>query len=107
MQIHYKSILRIYPISGCSTIGPWYMKILNIAVIGASGGIGSALIKTLSKSKPNRVFAFSRSIIDEKLDDVVYEHIDISCEASIERAVRTVQAHFTTNLGCQKSQFIN
>lgn len=62
-------------------------KDLNVAVIGASGGIGSALIKyILSDEKVKTVYAFSRSDIAIENPKLIKGNLDLTNETSIERA---------------------
>jgi NAD(P)-dependent dehydrogenase (short-subunit alcohol dehydrogenase family) len=77
----------------------------NIAIIGASGGIGSAFVRLLSQNKNNTVYAFARSTppsIKNSLTDnsilndsetTIRSHIDYSDEESIRIAAElTVQS---------------
>lgn len=64
------------------------MPNLNIAIIGASGGIGSALVKLLSEEPLNTVHAFSRSEIVNKIPKVHYGSIDFTNEISISEAAQ-------------------
>jgi len=59
----------------------------DVAIIGSSGGIGSAFISLLLKKNVNRIYAFSRdkpSIISSK---VIFNYMDITDEQSIIYAV--------------------
>jgi NAD(P)-dependent dehydrogenase (short-subunit alcohol dehydrogenase family) len=58
----------------------------NIVIIGASGGLGSAFVKIFADDPANKVHAFSRSEIENKLDNVNYGSIDFTDEASIIQA---------------------
>lgn len=58
----------------------------NIVIMGASGGIGSALTEFFAKNSDNSVFAFSRSEIKNQLDNVCYGQIDFANEESIQKA---------------------
>ena len=67
---------------------------LNIAVIGASGGIGSALIKQLTLDAPEaNVFAFSRRQLTEKPDSVKASEIELENETSISGAAGLCRQH--------------
>jgi NAD(P)-dependent dehydrogenase (short-subunit alcohol dehydrogenase family) len=59
------------------------MKGLNIVIIGASGGIGSALTKLFSEDPLNTVYAFSRSKIKHSQNNVHNLFMDIADECSI------------------------
>ncbi len=67
---------------------------LNIAVIGASGGIGAAMVELLSEdslhdgSRITSIHAFSRGPCRAELPNVTYGHIDLEDEASIAAAAR-------------------
>ncbi len=64
---------------------------LQVAVIGASGGIGSAFVENLASCQSvKRVYAFSRNAIAFDHDKVSAGSIDITDEQSIEQAVQTV-----------------
>lgn len=62
------------------------MSNLNIAVIGASGGIGSAFTRLLSDDPSNIVYAFSRSEIKNESPNVRLGTIDFTNEAAISAA---------------------
>lgn len=64
------------------------MPKINIAIIGASGGIGSAFVRLLSQNKNNTVHAFARSTTstDNNSDTPVISHIDYNDEDSIRSA---------------------
>ncbi len=63
----------------------------NIAVIGASGGIGSAFVELLSlDAHVNRVYALSRTPVRSVGEPVEPHAIDITDESSIEKAVSAV-----------------
>ncbi len=65
---------------------------INVAVIGASGGIGQAVVQLLSEnfssagSRISVVHAFSRSSCHTELQNVTYGHIDLEDEASVAAA---------------------
>ena len=61
---------------------------MNIALIGASGGIGSALLNTLSKNSANQLYAFSRSDCASlfQRDNIRTGFIDFADEDSIAKA---------------------
>ena len=58
----------------------------NIAIIGASGGLGSAFIDLFSDNPTNTVYAFARSEIKNPLANVRYGQINFADEASIQQA---------------------
>lgn len=59
----------------------------NIAIVGASGGIGRALVSLLADSgRSGRLYALSRSPIDLHHGGIVRHAIDISDEDSIRQA---------------------
>jgi len=64
---------------------------LNIAVVGASGGLGRAFVK-LCVTQPNvsSIHAFSRSRAQFKSEKVKKHEIDITSEASILEAIASV-----------------
>lgn len=62
---------------------------INVAVIGASGGIGSAFVKALAlQGNVDKIYAFSRSKTNFESARVVSEYIDITDEDSIEAAAK-------------------
>ena len=62
------------------------MAKLNIAIIGGSGGIGSALTELLSKRPTNTVFSFSRSEVISNSANLITARIDYEYEESIAAA---------------------
>lgn len=59
----------------------------QIAVVGASGGIGSAITSSLSEDENvKKIYAFSRSGLKNAPDKVVSEKIDLEDESSIKNA---------------------
>ncbi len=71
--------------------GSSFLQNLNVAVIGASGGIGEALVKALSKSPSvERVFALSRSVTHLDSPKTTPILIDLEKETSITQAARTL-----------------
>lgn len=58
----------------------------NIAVIGASGGIGSAFVNFFAEDSTNTVYAFARSDIKSHLGNVRVGRVDFTEEASIQQA---------------------
>ena len=58
----------------------------TIAVIGASGGLGSAFVKLFAEDSSNTVYAFSRSEVRDKLTNVHYGRIDFADEESLKEA---------------------
>lgn len=60
---------------------------INVAVIGASGGIGSAFVDVLvSKDNVNKIYALSRSETDFDSAKIISGNIDITSEDSIKAA---------------------
>jgi NAD(P)-dependent dehydrogenase (short-subunit alcohol dehydrogenase family) len=77
------------------------MSTTNIAIIGASGGIGNAFVHLLSQNEDNTIYAFARStsatannLSSDDLTKPPITHIDYSDEESIRTA-----AEFTTQTG--------
>lgn len=68
------------------------MKSLNIAIIGASGGIGSAFVHALAQEKSNVIYAFSRSKAKFDYDNVNWSPIDICQESSVKDASHIVSS---------------
>lgn len=65
----------------------------NVAVIGASGGIGGAFVDALSADDGvKNVYAFSRSAVEIKAGNMHSHHIDLCDEPSIEAAADTASA---------------
>ena len=63
----------------------------HIAIIGASGGLGSAFVKMFSNESSNKVYAFSRSTITNQptntnVTNIYKSRIDFADEASIKEA---------------------
>ena len=58
----------------------------TIAIIGASGGIGSAFVRLFAENSSNTVYAFSRSKINNELENVHCSHIDFADEESLKQA---------------------
>ena len=59
----------------------------NIAIFGASGSIGNAMIHTLHKNKKFcEIHAFSENFVKNKILNVNYHTIDYGEESSIEEA---------------------
>ena len=64
---------------------------LNVVVFGASGGIGTSIIQLFADCEDvKKITAFSRSVPQAVLDDVIYERFDLLDEDSIERAADIV-----------------
>lgn len=64
---------------------------VNVAVIGASGGIGRALLELLARDeRVGNVHGFARSALDLDHPRVTVSHIDIESEAAIVEAANTV-----------------
>ncbi len=74
------------------------MPNLNIAIIGASGGIGSALVKLLSNEPNHIIHAFSRSYIKNDSKNVHVGKIDFNDESSISAAAERATQHFPLDL---------
>ncbi len=64
------------------------MEKLNVAIIGASGGIGSAFVRHFAGNTSANVLAFSRSGTDFDLPNVQSHTMDFHDESSIERAAK-------------------
>ena len=59
----------------------------NCVIIGASGGIGQALVNQVAQKWPRQsVYAFSRTPCPFNHDNVQHDYIDIECEQSIVEA---------------------
>lgn len=65
----------------------------NIAIIGASGGIGHAFVELLSKDPTNTVYTFSRSHkkTSTSRSNIVSAAIDYNDEASITKAAKSTE----------------
>lgn len=74
------------------------MPNLHIAIIGASGGIGSAFVSLFSEDASNAVHAFSRTEIVNKLPKVHYGHINLADEKSISAAAEKASQHAPLDL---------
>jgi len=61
----------------------------NIAIIGASGGIGCALVNHLAKEQSHVIHAYARSPMTFSYDNVTMRNIDLQCEASIADAAES------------------
>ena len=62
----------------------------NVALFGASGGIGQAMLELLSADpRVDRTLAFSRTEIDTALPGVEYGHIDFDDESTIAAAANS------------------
>ncbi len=60
---------------------------LNVAIVGASGGIGNAVLEALERDRRVcRIFAFSRTALALQSHNTRHAHIDLQDEASIARA---------------------
>ena len=59
----------------------------NIVIIGASGTIGTALVKIYKENFENNVFAFSRGYKNKHVSNLIMDHINILDEVSIENIV--------------------
>ena len=74
------------------------MPNLNIAIIGASGGIGNAFVKLLSNDSTHIVHALSRSDIKSDNKNVHIGKINFTDESSISAAAERVTQHFPLDL---------
>lgn len=64
----------------------------DTAIVGASGGIGGAVVRALTMDgRVSRVWALSRKRPDRLPKDAVWVPIDVECEDSIMEAARTVK----------------
>lgn len=71
----------------------------NVAVIGASGGIGRAFTELLAADESvQSVHALSRSAIDWGNGKVHHQHLDLTDEASIEKAASAASAESALDL---------
>jgi len=65
---------------------------LRVAVVGASGGIGRALVEHLSaQDNVEHVYAFSRSDVSFETSKVICGAIDLLDESSIEAAANSIE----------------
>lgn len=65
---------------------------MRAVVIGASGGIGKALVKRLSAQKHiETIYALSRSPCDIKNEKIIHKTIDITDESSIKNAATSCE----------------
>ena len=65
---------------------------MRAVIIGASGGIGAALVKALAvRSDVEHVHAFSRSAVDFGIDNVSFGRLDVLDEATIVEAAASVK----------------
>ena len=60
----------------------------NIAIIGSTGGIGSAFLKEYAENNHNNIYAFSRSKPKIKSKNIIYKSIDILDENSIKNCAK-------------------
>lgn len=59
----------------------------QVAIIGASGAIGGALVRHIASCYPNAmIHAFSRGEVDENVPNVLYKPMDYTDESAIEKA---------------------
>lgn len=69
-----------------------YPKSINVAIIGASGGIGQAFVKCLAEDKKiNKIYAFSRSHLPFNINKAIWGSIDITDETSIINAANSIK----------------
>ncbi len=74
------------------------MSNFNIAIIGASGGIGSALTTLLAKNQSSTIYAFSRHSIHPEHDNVHWAAIDFNQEETISQAAELTARSGTLDL---------
>lgn len=83
---------------------PSFRKDSNVAIVGASGGIGSAVVRLLSEdslaedSTISRIHAFSRSPQTLDLPNVTTGHIDLEDETSIAAAAKLAASNSPLDL---------
>lgn len=71
----------------------------NVALIGASGGIGRAMLELLANDpRVARVYAFSRTPHGPEFPDVTHDHIDLEDETSIAAAANSVATNDALDL---------
>ena len=76
-----------------------FPKALNVAVVGASGAIGSEFVRQLAADeRVRRVYAFSRSPIERPNDNVVAGTIDIRDAESVALAAETLDSDDSLDL---------
>jgi NAD(P)-dependent dehydrogenase (short-subunit alcohol dehydrogenase family) len=70
---------------------PSFTDNINVAIIGASGGIGSAFIENLSSDKKIlNLFAFSRKIVASDSSKLIANKIDLDNEDSILESAKKI-----------------
>ncbi len=74
------------------------MSDLNVAIIGASGGIGSALTTIFSEDPSTTVWAFSRSEINSESANVHNLFLDLADENSIRSAAEVASKNGPLNV---------
>ena len=62
----------------------------SIAVIGASGGIGQALVNLLAVDETNQIYAYARSKLSYDAPNIASHSIDIEREESIHKAAASL-----------------
>ena len=68
---------------------------INVAVIGASGGLGRALVQQLSQTeKVAHVISLSRQSGDDTMESSASLYLDLESEESIEVAARRIEGDF-------------
>lgn len=68
-----------------------------VAVIGASGGIGTAICQDLAaENRVNTIYAFSRSKLRFSHPKIIAKHIELLDESSISDAAASIQQHKLT-----------
>ncbi|SMF48568.1 NAD(P)-dependent dehydrogenase, short-chain alcohol dehydrogenase family [Alteromonadaceae bacterium Bs31] len=74
------------------------MANLNVSIIGASGGIGSAFVSMLSQDPTNTVHAFSRSALKNERSNVQLGTLDFADEGSISAAAQAASENRALDL---------
>ncbi len=74
------------------------MPNLHIAIIGATGGLGSAFVKLLSQDPSNTIYAFARSKIVSVSPNIHGGSIDLADEHSLGRAAEMAASHAPLDL---------
>jgi NAD(P)-dependent dehydrogenase (short-subunit alcohol dehydrogenase family) len=68
------------------------MQHANIAIFGASGGLGAAFVRLFAAEPSNTVHAFSRTQVDFALDNVYSQAIDFLDEDALQQAALNFSA---------------
>jgi NAD(P)-dependent dehydrogenase (short-subunit alcohol dehydrogenase family) len=64
----------------------------NVAIVGASGGIGNALASRLAANQDNQLYCFSRSKPSLPLNNAKHFLLDYHSETSIKQAAENIEA---------------